>query len=136
VVWDAQSGQAVSGLDDPWHAATGRSNPRPGGVRALAWVMSDPCLLAVALTHMLIIWDPRGTPPPPPHTRPLPDRSAKSMCGFFNLTSRALSLSVAASNTVVDYVPQPLLPFPSLCKRERFTSSPTFLCGNTPATLG
>ena len=58
--WDVRSGQAVSGLDDPWQAATGRSNPRPGGVRALAWVMSEPCLLAVALTHILIIWDPRG----------------------------------------------------------------------------
>jgi WD40 repeat protein len=60
VCWDVQSGQAVSGLDDPWQAATGKSNPRIGGVRALAWVMSDPCLLAVALSNMLIIWDPRG----------------------------------------------------------------------------
>ncbi len=61
VCWDMHTGQAISGLDDAWQAATGsRNSTRSGEVRALAWVMSGPCLLAVALSNMLIIWDPRG----------------------------------------------------------------------------
>lgn len=62
-VWDAHTGLPVAVLEDPWLAATGRrGDPQAklAGVKALAWVLSDPSVLAIALSNMLIIWNPQG----------------------------------------------------------------------------
>ena len=61
-MWDARRSTAVCVLDDTWQAATGRRAEagKANGVRALAWVMSGPCLLAVALSGLFVVWDPRG----------------------------------------------------------------------------
>ena len=63
VVWDVLSGQPAAVLDDPWLAATGKRGEaqlRSVGVKALAWVLPDPGMLAIALPNLLIIWDPEG----------------------------------------------------------------------------
>ena len=63
MVWDACSGQPLAALDDPWIAATGRRaevGVRSAGVKALAWALSEPSLLVIALSNLLVVWDPRG----------------------------------------------------------------------------
>lgn len=63
VVWDVHSTAAVAGLEDPWLAAQGRRldvGSKAGGVQALAWVGSNPYLLAVAVSGLFLIWDPKG----------------------------------------------------------------------------
>lgn len=63
VVWDAFSGQPIAALDDPWQSATGRrgeAGVKSSGVKALAWILSDPSLLVIALSNLLVVWDPRG----------------------------------------------------------------------------
>ena len=68
VVWDVTTATAMATLEDP-SAAAAAAGPNPkkvepgkgGPVRDLAWVMSNPCLLAVVLANgMLLVWDQAG----------------------------------------------------------------------------
>jgi hypothetical protein len=64
VVWDVGGVSPIVVMEDAHLAATGRKGEpgrSSGGVRALAWVMSSPLLLAVALgTGIFLLWDTVG----------------------------------------------------------------------------
>ena len=71
VVWDVTTATAMATLEDP-SAAAAAAGPNPkkvepgkgGPVRDLAWVMSNPCLLAVVLANgLLLVWDQAGKRP-------------------------------------------------------------------------
>ena len=66
VIWDVHTGQPTAALEDPWLAATGRrgdGQSKAAGVQALAWVLPNPSKLAIALSNILVIWDPEGLAP-------------------------------------------------------------------------
>ena len=68
VVWDVTTATAMATLEDPGAAAAAAGpNPkkmepgRGGPVRDLAWVTSNPCLVAAVLANgMLLVWDQAG----------------------------------------------------------------------------
>lgn len=68
VVWDVSTGTVIASLEDPLAAAqtpgpiARRAEPGKGGpVRGLAWVMSNPCVLAIVLASgMFLVWDLQG----------------------------------------------------------------------------
>ena len=65
LVWDVSSGTVIASLEDPLSAAQSpgpvarRPEPGKGGaVRGLAWIMSNPCVLAIVLASgMFLVWD-------------------------------------------------------------------------------
>ncbi|KAL3161421.1 hypothetical protein ABBQ32_010311 [Trebouxia sp. C0010 RCD-2024] len=65
LVWDVSSGTVIASLEDPLAAAqtpgpiARRPEPGKGGaVRGLAWIMSNPCVLAIVLASgMFLVWD-------------------------------------------------------------------------------
>ena len=69
VVWDVFAAAVAAALDDPAATATGGGSlplpgarsglGRAGAVRGLAWVLSGPAALAVALSSgQFVLWDP------------------------------------------------------------------------------
>ena len=65
MVWDVSTATALASLDDPLQAAAGQAKRsetgRAGAVRGLAWVMTGPAMLAIALASgMFVVWDTRG----------------------------------------------------------------------------
>lgn len=70
VIWDVNSGTVVASLEDPLAAALSpgpvarKTEPGKGGaVKGLAWIMSNPCVLAIVMANgMFLVWDPQGMP--------------------------------------------------------------------------